>query len=186
MTTQLKNIVAFTVGAGLTVVHAHGLNQAGLALVPDFVIPDVGGLTITADNTNVTAHNATGASITANVLVEHWHSLERAFGATTIKQLAPQPIVIDTGSGGGGGGGSVVQSFRYVANGTETIAGFLITIPNPLANTNYNAIVALGDTNEDYTLSCPPSGYALNQFTCLPSANLQNGDILLVLVAPLT
>lgn len=185
MATQLKNIVAFTVGAGGTVIHPHGLNQAGLALVPDFVIPDVGGLTITADATNITAHNATGASITANVLVEHWHSFERAFGARINVHLNPQPLVVNAGSAGGGGG-SAVQSFRYVANGTETTAGFLITIPNPLANTNYNAIVAIGDAIEFYTLNAPPSGYALNQFLCIPSANPQNGDILLVLVAPLT
>lgn len=108
MADQLKNILSFTVAAGDTVAIPHNLNEHGHPLIPDRIEPDVAGLELSADNTNVTAHNPTGASITSDVLCEAWHTIEREFGPKAITHLIPQPFVALGGNGpiGGGGGGA--------------------------------------------------------------------------------
>jgi hypothetical protein len=66
-------------------------------LVPDVIFVPV-GCDATADATNVTLLNNTTATVSAFVLVEHWHSVERAFGGSGNVTLTPQPIVIPIGA----------------------------------------------------------------------------------------
>ncbi len=98
---QLKNIVRFTglipnVPAQLP----HGLQLSnGVKLTPDLLAPSIEGAVVTADDTNVfVTVNATEI----DVYCEAWHTLERSFGNTATKELAPQPFVL--GGGGTGGG----------------------------------------------------------------------------------
>lgn len=79
-----------------------------------------------------------------------------------------------------------IQSFRYVADGTETTAGFPITLQTARGDVNYNALVILLDTAEDFTVEQPPSGYATTHFTCIPGTNLTVGDVFAILIVPLT
>lgn len=98
MATRLKNILVFTdVAPGATTQLAHGLNVNGRAVVPDTVSPGRFGASfdLSADAINVTATNNDSIPHTINVLVEHWHTIERAFGDTSITDLSPQPIILN-------------------------------------------------------------------------------------------
>ena len=101
MADQLKNILLFNVPAGATISLPHDLHQGDLALIPDRIEPDALGLLLSADDVNVTAMNPTLAPITANVLAESWHSIERAFGGVQNRHLNPQPFIPAEGGGAG-------------------------------------------------------------------------------------
>ena len=94
MASRLKNIVRFTAGGPTTL--PHNLNNADVKLIPDLIELDAPGVTATADATNVTI----SGSITVDVLVESWHTIEREFGAKAITDLVPQPFVVNGGGGG--------------------------------------------------------------------------------------
>jgi len=109
MATQLINIVQFTgLTVGVPVITAHGLNQDGRALVPDVVLPNLGGFVITADDTNVTVTRPSAAVGTAvNVWAFQWHTILRNFGpynpppnSALNGNLLPQPFIVDHGSSG--------------------------------------------------------------------------------------
>ena len=110
MATQIKNILAFNaVGAGAQATLPHGLNVNDHGVVPDNVDFDNGEFSfVSADETNITMQNDGAAPASVNVLVEHWHTTERAFGPSSTKALSPQPFI---GGAGGGGGGSNVAEF---------------------------------------------------------------------------
>lgn len=105
MATQLKNIVRFVnVAAGAQASLPHGLaisppGGGDLPQVPDILIPSRAGFTVTADATNVTVTNTTAGPLSVDVLAEHWHSVERAFGDAAVEDLVPQPFVVDLGAG---------------------------------------------------------------------------------------
>ncbi len=112
MATQLRNIVRFNaLVVGVPVITAHDLNNNGRALVPDLVIPDLGGFTVAVDATNVTVTrtaDAPGGAV--DVFVVHWHTLTRVFGPTNPKpgsalegNLTPQPLIIQPGTVSGVG-----------------------------------------------------------------------------------
>lgn len=102
MATQLKNILSFVaVAPGVPTSLPHGLNWNTLAVVPDIATPSVAGFTITADATNVTVTNTLAIAASIDVLVESWHTHERAFGASATTVLAPQPFVPNYTDGGG-------------------------------------------------------------------------------------
>lgn len=102
--TRLKNILRF-VGLvdGIPASLPHQLNWNGRAVIPDFVDSSIGGFVITADATNVTITRQPGSPASADVLVESWHSIERAFGAKQTLSLVPQPFISAGGNGSGGG-----------------------------------------------------------------------------------
>jgi hypothetical protein len=66
--------------------------------VPDILLPSRAGFLVTADATNVTVTNQTAGVLSVDVLAEHWHSLERAFGDAAVEDLVPQPFVVDLGA----------------------------------------------------------------------------------------
>lgn len=108
MANQLKNIVRFTgLVLGVPVATAHNLNIDGTAILPDVVIPSLGGFTVTADDTNVTVtRTADSPGGDVDVLVIHWHSENRTFGPYNPPpgtpefegSLTPQPWILDPGT----------------------------------------------------------------------------------------
>lgn len=90
------------------------------------------------------------------------------------------------GSAGGGPISLGIQSFIYIADGSETTAGFDINLPVARADTNYIALVQRGQTAEDFELAQPPATYTPTKFSCVPGANLTAGDTLLVEIIPTT
>lgn len=103
MATRLINILSFTdVAAGDTVAQAHNLNSNGVALIPDLLMADVSGFTVTADNTNVSVTNNGSTPADINVWAEYKHSMLRLFGAVQTTQLTPAPFVASSGSGSAG------------------------------------------------------------------------------------
>jgi hypothetical protein len=102
--TQLKNIIAFTgVAAGATETLAHELNVDDLGVTPDKIQLDNGNFTyISADATSITVRNDDTVPASVNVLAEHWHTIDRCFGASAVTELNPQPFVPAAGSTSGG------------------------------------------------------------------------------------
>jgi hypothetical protein len=97
MATRLKNILNFTAGAGLTTV-PHGLNWQGLGVRPDHIeFGESGFVFVEADATNITIEN-NGGPAPVSMLVESWHSIERAFGDVATLALSPQPFVVVSSS----------------------------------------------------------------------------------------
>ena len=94
MATQLKSIVTFTnVGAGGFSQQPHGLNVAGVGVIPDELKLSDSTFSVTADDTNITVTNNGPSMASVSVLAEHWHTLERVFGSSSVKNLSPQPFV---------------------------------------------------------------------------------------------
>lgn len=128
MASQLKNIVHFTAGGPTSL--PHNLNNADQPLVPDLIelsadLP--AGVTVTADATNVIL----SASVTIDVLVESWHTIEREFGDKAITDLTPQPFVVN----GGGGSSDVAIGLNFVyrpgATGADDPGGNVYTNSGP-------------------------------------------------------
>lgn len=136
MATQLKNILAFNnVAAGAFATLPHSLNYKGLGLVPDKLQLDNANFAyISADNANVTVQNNDVAPASCNVLVEHWHTIERTFGPDSVVALSPQPFVPAIGGGGGGGG-----TDRY----SPPEKWYQENIPGGQANVDLSALVSV-------------------------------------------
>ncbi|KKM80117.1 hypothetical protein LCGC14_1343150 [marine sediment metagenome] len=111
MASRLLNIVRFAgLVVGVPVVQAHNLNNDGRLLVPDFVVPTLGGFTVAVDNTDVTVTRTVDAPAGAvDVFVENWYTVLRIFGTTPPPgttpdgSLAPQPLIIQPGTTAGVG-----------------------------------------------------------------------------------
>ena len=140
MATQLKNIVAFTaVGSGALATLPHGLNWAGRDLIPDHLEFDNGDFTfIAATATSVTVRNDGGAPANLNVLVEAWHTFERAFGASGVESLSPQPFV------GATAGTPVASPDRYAPPEKwqqQNVAAGQVSVPlSALISTSFDTI----------------------------------------------
>lgn len=129
MADQLFNIVQFAgLAVGVPTALPHNLNIGGVGQIPDKVTPDAGGLTIAADATNVTVTRPTAADPAAvNVLVEHWHSFLRVFGARDQFQpanLTPQPFF--AAGGGGAGSNSFVRGNGSFTIDANQVAGIMV------------------------------------------------------------
>lgn len=113
--TTLKNIIRLTAAApGVTTV-AHGLNIDGVSVRPDKLETSTSGsFTVSADATNLTVINQGGVSADIDIYVEHWHTIERVFGAAGTTELAPQPFQPGAGSGGADPG---VNTVRFADDG---------------------------------------------------------------------
>jgi hypothetical protein len=127
MATQLKNIVRFTnLAAGATIKAPHSLNLEGAAKVPDIVaIPAGAPLRVTADDKDLTITNTGDGPQSGQILVESWHTMERAFGAGNAARLSPEPFFIQA-LGPGGEGAGLVFSFTF-RPGEETPGGNVFT-----------------------------------------------------------
>jgi hypothetical protein len=92
---QLKNTLTFNLAVGSSVVLPHGLQTIlGTKLVPDVIVIPSPSLSVTADDTAITLTNNGPASLSGAVLVESWHTIERAFGDTAQQNLPVQPYII--------------------------------------------------------------------------------------------
>jgi hypothetical protein len=100
MAPQLKNALAFNLAAGATAIIPHNLNNGQIDLVPDIVFVPSTDLDVSADAQAVTLVNRSGAPLDGAVLVESWHTIERAFGAASNTALAPQPYIVVSPEGG--------------------------------------------------------------------------------------
>src|SRR5258706_7154425 len=102
MAQQLKNTLSFVnLVPGATVVLPHLLQtQGGKALAPDVVFIPSDSLSVTSDTINVTLFNAGAAALSGSVLVEAWHTYERAFGGVQNVDLSVKPYVIVSVEGG--------------------------------------------------------------------------------------
>jgi len=100
MAPQLKNALAFNLAAGATAILPHNLNNGQLDLTPDIVFVPSADLDVSADDQAVTLVNRGGSLITGSILVESWHTIERAFGAASNTALAPQPYIVVSPEGG--------------------------------------------------------------------------------------
>jgi len=100
MAPQLKNALAFNLAAGSTAVIPHNLNNGQLDLVPDIVFVPSADLDVSADDQAVTLVNRGGSLIAGSILVESWHTIERAFGAASNTALLPQPYIVVSAEGG--------------------------------------------------------------------------------------
>jgi hypothetical protein len=101
MAQQLKNTLAFSLAAGATVVLPHGLQLAnGVRLAPDIVFVPSENLDVVTDDVSVTLTNRGGALIAGSVLVEAWHTIERAFGDSQNQNLPVKPYIVVSVEGG--------------------------------------------------------------------------------------
>jgi len=181
---KLKNMLVFTgLTVGVPVVRAHGLYwNPSLKVIPDICLLDQGGYTVTADDTNVTITRTTGPA-DVNMLVESWHTIERAFGASSTKHLTPQPIIIQgTGSGGGG---SSVQAFNVsLPASTPDIDDITIPIPTAMADANYAVSLTLNiaDVANEYGAYVLAGSKLAGSFHIAIGATPTNGDSVDVIV----
>jgi hypothetical protein len=173
--TQLKNIVRFVnVAIGVPTSLPHSLNIDGRSVVPDFV-GAVGDFTVTANATNVTVTNNGNAPADLDVIVEHWHTIERAFGAASTTVLVPQPFVLRAGAGG-----SDDQRFRYTATGAEG-SDFMVTLPVAQGTDDYIIVASLSDAPAIYGMRFPNAlagDRTTTQFRVITTAALTAGDVI--------
>jgi len=113
----------------------------------------------------------------------------------TILDFTGNGVTVTDGGGGkaiinipgGGTPGSVgIQCYPYVADGTETAAGFNINLQTPRADAFYQAFVFPGSMAAIVSLATPPANYTNTLFKCIPGDGLTAGDTLLVLIVPTT
>jgi hypothetical protein len=123
MAPTLKTIIQLTgIASGASPSSAHHLNVGGLAVVPDEVKLSNPEFTfVSADDTNVVVRNDGAGVGDCNVLVEHWHTVERAFGAAQTKILTPQPF--NAAAGAGASAASFLGFFGDGSDGDVILAG---------------------------------------------------------------
>lgn len=96
MAEQLKNTLSFAnLAPGASIVLPHGLRSQLRALAPDIVFIPSPDLDVAAsDATNITLTNHGAAPISGAVLVEAWHTIERAFGDDANEDAPIKPYVV--------------------------------------------------------------------------------------------
>lgn len=190
MPNTLKQEFSVTVAAGGFTIVTHSLNVNGVAVKPDTVFFDRlnTGLDVNPANvttTTIRVDNPTGGAITANMLIEAWHTIEREFGAgvqSIAGALSPQPFVVT----GGGGSGSLknVQAFQYVATGAEG-SDFSVPLPAGRANDLYQLQCTQGDVTVIVAYQFPNllvGDRTTTQFRMVTSAAVSAGDTFMFLV----
>lgn len=99
MATQLKNTLVFAdLAAGASVVLPHGLDSGSGSVEPDVIVVPSAELDVVADDTSVTLTNNGPGPLSGSVLVEAWHTIERAFGDAADLNLPVKPYVIYGGA----------------------------------------------------------------------------------------
>lgn len=96
MATQLKNTLAVAALApGASVVLPHGLDNGQIPVAPDVIFLPSPDLEVTASGTtSITVENQGASDITGTILVEAWHTIERAFGDVANEDLPVKPVII--------------------------------------------------------------------------------------------
>jgi hypothetical protein len=97
----LKIVLVFEdVPAGESATQPHRILIKGVSQLPDYIEFDNGAFTVSGDDTEVTVVNESNETASVNVLVEHWHSIPRVFGAVNQESLAVRPYISGPGMGG--------------------------------------------------------------------------------------
>lgn len=175
---RLWNVLAFTnVAAGGSVALPHLLQNNSDAKIPDYGWINNAVFTATADDTNVTVTNNSGAIATVQVLVCSIHSLIRVFGGTSVPNLIPQPYWII----GSGSSATVVgpQVQRYTAVGGESDFNVVLTTPRP--NDSYSVFPTQAGMASVVGIDCPDTlagDRTALQFRVRTTAALTAGDII--------
>jgi hypothetical protein len=97
MAERLKNTLAFSnLAAGASIDLVHGLcTSRPRPLAPDIIYIPSADLAIDAStNVSVTLRNTGLAPLSGNLLVEAWHTIERAFSAVSDEDLPVKPYVV--------------------------------------------------------------------------------------------
>jgi len=102
MAEQLKNLLAFNLAPGAQATIAHGLKipPTDVPVIPDVITLPSPQLSVTATDTNIVLTNNGPATLQGSVLVEYWHTFERAFGDVATTFLTPRPFIIVGAEGG--------------------------------------------------------------------------------------
>jgi hypothetical protein len=95
MAERLKNTLTFDLAPGATVVLTHGLQTSRpRPLGPDIIFLPSPNLSVTATTTTVTLTNTGPAAVAGAVLVEAWHTIERAFEDVNDEDLPVKPYIV--------------------------------------------------------------------------------------------
>jgi len=102
MAERLKNTLQFTnLAPGATIVLPHGLKSQQRVLAPDVVfIPSADLEVVASDTASLTLFNQGAMPLTGAVLVEAWHTIERAFGDVANEDLPVKPYIVVSVEGG--------------------------------------------------------------------------------------
>jgi len=131
--TILKQIISFVnVPAGGQATLPHGLNWQGRPVRPDETKPSDSAFSrvlALTDTVNLTVQNNGAVMASCDVLVEAWHTIERAFGPDTTVALPIQPFQ----AGLGGAGAGVAASVLVFRPGGVAAANIYTTWPTLMA-----------------------------------------------------
>jgi hypothetical protein len=96
MSQRLKNTLSFAnLTPGASVALPHGLiTSVGRPLAPDTIFIPNPSLNVASDTQNVTLTNAGPSTLSGDVLVEAWHTIERAFSDVNDEDLPVKPYVV--------------------------------------------------------------------------------------------
>lgn len=94
MAVRLKNTLQFTdLESGQTITLPHGLSTGQRAIAPDIVFVPFGQIDVETNDTDVILTNR-GPLVSGTVLVEAWHTIERAFGGNQNVNLSVKPYIV--------------------------------------------------------------------------------------------
>jgi hypothetical protein len=101
-TPRLKNTLVFTaLAAGASIALPHALSNGQRDLSPDIIFLPSELLEVTAsDDAAVTVKNNGAVPISGALLVEAWHTIERAFGDVEDTDLPVKPYIVVSDAGG--------------------------------------------------------------------------------------
>jgi hypothetical protein len=101
MTERLKNTLAFDLAPGASVDLVHGLcTSRPRPLGPDVIFVPSPSLGVTATTLVVTLTNNGGTPLVGSVLVEAWHTIERAFADVNDEDLPVKPYIVVSAEAG--------------------------------------------------------------------------------------
>lgn len=96
MAERLKNTLQFAnLAPGASIALPHGLHTSvGRPLAPDIIHTPNPGLAVVSDKTNVTLTNTGSLTLSGSILVEAWHTIERAFNDANDEDLPIKPYIV--------------------------------------------------------------------------------------------
>jgi hypothetical protein len=101
MAERLKNTLAFDLAPGASVELIHGLETSRpRPLGPDIIFLPSPDLSVVATLTTITLTNNGGTQLAGSVLVEAWHTIERAFDGEQNVDLPVKPYIVVSAESG--------------------------------------------------------------------------------------
>lgn len=95
MATRLKRTLTFSLAPGASATLVHDLDNGSVPVAPDIIfIPSPDLAVVSSDETNVVIRNDGGTLLEGAVLVEYWHTIERAFGDVANLDLTVKPYIV--------------------------------------------------------------------------------------------